>query len=157
MTVSPASTSSTGDIHDPSSAAYKKARRKHWKSTRNRPEYVDADWTPFRAAEKKYKAKFPPPDLSSVLDLAAADPSRAEETARGGWRGRADAVECTEILLHRDTEAGGAGGRKAYIFPGTPGAPSHCVLWFLLYVFTMTPCFGAEYIRTGAPSLFCVA
>ena len=157
MTVSPASTSSAGDIHDPTSSEYKKARRKHWKSTRNRPEHADADWTPFRAAEKKYKAKFPPPDLSSALDLAAADPSRAEETARGGWRGRADAVECTEILLHDDTEAGGAGGRKAYIFPGTPGAPSHYVLGFWLYVFTMTPCFGAEYIRTGATSLFCVA
>ncbi|RDX52669.1 hypothetical protein OH76DRAFT_1399912 [Lentinus brumalis] len=108
-----------GDIHDPTSAAYKKARRKYWKSTRNRPDNVDADWTPFRAAEKKYKAKFPPPDLSSVLDLAAADPSRAEETTRGGWRGRSDAVECTEIFLHDGTGTGDR--RKAYVFPGTPG------------------------------------
>ncbi|RPD59157.1 hypothetical protein L226DRAFT_553635 [Lentinus tigrinus ALCF2SS1-7] len=122
MTVSVASTSSSaGDIHDPTSQAYKKARRKHWKSTRNRPDHVDADWTPFRAAEKKYKAKFPPPDLSSVLDLATADPSRAEEAARGGWRGRADAVQCTEIPLHDGTEAASTGGRKAYTFPGTPG------------------------------------
>ncbi|KAI8999005.1 hypothetical protein BD414DRAFT_454355 [Trametes punicea] len=108
-------TTPSGDLHDPSSAAYKKARRKYLKSTRNRPEHVAADWTPFRAAEKKYKARFPPPDLSDVLDLAVGDPSRAEEVARGKWKGRTDAAPCTEILL-KDTE-----GRTAYVFPGTPG------------------------------------
>ena len=120
MTVATQTTSSFGDLHDPTSVAYKKARRKHWKSTRNRPDHPEADWTLFRAAEKKYKARFPPPDLSDVLDLALTDPSRAVETARGRWKGRTDAVECREIPLH-DSEGGG--GRKAYIFPGTPGAP----------------------------------
>ncbi len=141
-----------GDIHDPTSTAYKKARRKHWKSTRNRPDNVDADWTPFRAAEKKYKAKFPPPDLSSVLDLAAADPSREEETIRGGWRGRPDAVECTEISLHDGTGAGD--GRKAYVFPGTPGARLPCVpcRWA---VCVHVHC--AQYIRLGPPPVFCAA
>ncbi|EIW60838.1 uncharacterized protein TRAVEDRAFT_36424 [Trametes versicolor FP-101664 SS1] len=108
-------TTSPGDIHDPTSAAYKKARRKHFKSTRNRPEQVDAEWTPFRAAEKRYKARFPPPDLSDVLDLAAADPTRAEEIARGKWHGCADAVQCTEIPLRNGRTGIG------YTFPGTPG------------------------------------
>ncbi|OSC97606.1 hypothetical protein PYCCODRAFT_1398385 [Trametes coccinea BRFM310] len=112
-------TAASGDIHDPTSAAYKKARRKYLKSTRNRPENVDADWTPFRAAEKKYKARFPPPDLSDVLDLAAADPARAEEVTRGKWKGRADAVPCDEIPLRGDGSDGQ--GRTAYVFPGTPG------------------------------------
>ncbi|KAI0668529.1 hypothetical protein C8Q78DRAFT_1047664 [Trametes maxima] len=107
----------SADIHDPSSAAYKKARKKHLKSTRNRPEHIDADWTPFRAAEKKYKARFPPPDLSDVLDFAAADPTRAEEVARGKWKGRADSVPCAEVQLRGH----GGGGRRAYVFPGTPG------------------------------------
>ncbi|KAI0328128.1 hypothetical protein GY45DRAFT_1255714 [Cubamyces sp. BRFM 1775] len=116
-----AQSTSADDIHDPSSAAYKKARRKYFKSTRNRPPQVDADWTPFRAAEKKYKARFPPPDLSDVLDLAAADPARGDEVARGKWKGRADAVPYEEILL-RDAHSGGSKGtRRAYVFPGKPG------------------------------------
>ncbi|KAI0747634.1 hypothetical protein C8Q80DRAFT_687787 [Daedaleopsis nitida] len=119
MTVTTATlASSTGDIHDPTSAAYKKARRKHWKSTRNRPEHSETDWTPFRAAEKKYKASFPPPDLSDVLDVAAADAKRDEETARGGWKGRADAVEHTGVPLCTQD---GQTEQKAYLFPGTPG------------------------------------
>lgn len=48
--------------------AFKKARRQHIKTTKNRSSDVDATWTAFRAAEKKYKARFPPPDLSTVLD-----------------------------------------------------------------------------------------
>ncbi|KAF8447471.1 hypothetical protein L210DRAFT_3440773, partial [Boletus edulis BED1] len=56
---------------DSNSSEYKKARRQHWKSTRNRQVDVDTSWSPFRAAEKKYKARFPPPDLSAVLDLAS--------------------------------------------------------------------------------------
>ncbi|CDO74885.1 hypothetical protein BN946_scf185004.g35 [Trametes cinnabarina] len=111
---------SRSDIHDPTSPAYKKARRKHLKSTRNRPDSpLDAHRTPFRAAEKKYKARFPPPDLSDVLDLAAADPARAQEVARGKCNGRADAIPCEEILLRG--EEGQAHQRRAYMFPGTPG------------------------------------
>lgn len=53
------------------SLEHKKARRLHYKSTKNRPVAVDQSWSPFRAAEKKYKARFPPPDLSAVLDLAS--------------------------------------------------------------------------------------
>ncbi len=147
MTVTAQTTSSLGDMHDPTSPAYKRARRKHWKSTRNRPDHVDADWTPFRAAEKKYKAHFPPPDLFDVLDLALADPARAVETARGGWKGRVDAVECREVPLHNSD---GEGGRKAYIFPGTPGAP-FVVVVCELYVFMLFHSV-VEYIRPSAPT-----
>ncbi|KAH8108177.1 hypothetical protein BXZ70DRAFT_1015809, partial [Cristinia sonorae] len=86
------STVALNDPQDPTSSAYKKARRLHLKTTRNRPEQAGAGWTPFRAAEKKYKARFPPPDLSQVLDLAAGDPSREQELSQGGWRGRSDAI-----------------------------------------------------------------
>ena len=67
------------DLQDPTSAAYKKAKRKFLKTAKNRPEHTDEDWTPFRAAEKKYKARFPPPDLSAVFDIAASDLERVEE------------------------------------------------------------------------------
>lgn len=53
---------------DPSSSEYKKAERQYRRSTKNR-EFVNPEWTPFRIAEKKYKAQFPSPDLSRVLDL----------------------------------------------------------------------------------------
>lgn len=107
-------TSVHSDLHDPSNPAYKKARRQYLKTTRNRKDEVEADWTPFRAAEKKYKAKFPPPDLSDVLDLALLDESRSEEYKQGGWTGSADTVEYQAIDLET--------GRKAYIFPRIPGA-----------------------------------
>lgn len=55
----------------PATKELKKARRLHWKSTKNRSVDIDQSWTPFRVAEKKYKARFPPPDLSDVLDLAS--------------------------------------------------------------------------------------
>ncbi|KAH9929633.1 hypothetical protein B0H21DRAFT_781123 [Amylocystis lapponica] len=106
------------DLLDPTSAAYKKARRQYWKTTHNRRQSIDADWTPFRAAEKKYKSRFPPPDLSGVLDVAVSDKSRADEVERGGWRGRSDAVRCREIELKLGKSPM---NRKAYIFPGRPG------------------------------------
>jgi len=31
----------------------------------------DSEWTPFRAAEKRFKARFPLPDLTDVLDLSS--------------------------------------------------------------------------------------
>ena len=106
------------DLQDPTSAAYKKAKRKFLKNTKNRPEHTDGDWTPFRAAEKKYKARFPPPDLSSVFDIAASDPERVEELKRGGWKGRTDAIEHRAINL----DLGEGPSKKAYVFPAIPGA-----------------------------------
>ena len=85
------------ELLDPSSQAYKKARRQHVKTTRNRDNVVDLGWTPFRAAEKRYKAHFPPPDLSQVLDLATLDRTRADEVANGAYCGRYDAVSVREL------------------------------------------------------------
>ncbi|KAF9264828.1 hypothetical protein L218DRAFT_979507 [Marasmius fiardii PR-910] len=107
----------SSDLHDPSSAAYKKARKLFFKSTKNRNNEVDQDWTPFRAAEKRYKARFPPPDLSNVLDLALLDVERTAEITAGVWRGRLDAQEWREISLLN----GEGAARKAYILPRIPG------------------------------------
>ena len=113
---------SSADLQDPTSAAYKRARRQHLKTTRNRPHDADHEWTPFRAAEKKYKARFPPPDLADVFDLATLDVTHREETSKGGWRGRGDAVPWQEIELHDYNHAGPSTGRKAYTLPDVPGA-----------------------------------
>lgn len=122
----PTATTSPADLHDPTSAAYKRARRRHIKATRNRHQDVEADWTLFRAAEKTYKARFPPPDLADVLDLAALDETRQEETSRGGWCGRGDAVTWEEMELHDCSHAGPSTGGKAYIFPDIPGMHIRC-------------------------------
>ena len=100
---------------DPTSSEYKKARKQYFKSLRNR-HHDDSAWTPFRAAEKHYKARFPPPDLSNVLDLALLDPAREEEEAAGGWRGSIG-IEGSE---YRQLE--GANSR-AFALPHIPGAP----------------------------------
>ncbi|KIJ68929.1 hypothetical protein HYDPIDRAFT_172447 [Hydnomerulius pinastri MD-312] len=71
MASTPIITQIASGTYDPSSPEYKKARRQYIRTTKNRSHDVDATWTPFRAAEKKYKARFPPPDLSGVLDLTA--------------------------------------------------------------------------------------
>ena len=89
-------------ISPSASREYKKARRQHWKSTKNRPVNVDAGWSPFRAVEKKYKARFPPPDLSAVLDLNADPPT-----------------------LHRPVRIS-AKGSDLFVLPDVPGARASC-------------------------------
>jgi len=106
---------------DPTSREYKRARRHHYKTTKNRTEGSDTDWTPFRVAEKKYKARFPPPDLCDVLDLALLDETRSSEIERAGWKGREDAVLTKEIGL-RDIRVTTARTRKAFTVAGIPGA-----------------------------------
>ncbi|EIN08054.1 hypothetical protein PUNSTDRAFT_144502 [Punctularia strigosozonata HHB-11173 SS5] len=96
------------DLHDPTSRSYRKALRKHIKTTKKRDPQVSQDWTPFRAAEKRYKARFPPPNLDDVLDLAALDDDRE----LGCWRGNPRAIE---------TEAFDAGSRRGYTVPSIPG------------------------------------
>ncbi|KAI9456448.1 hypothetical protein F5148DRAFT_368917 [Russula earlei] len=103
---------------EPTSLEYKRARRHHYKSTKNRAEGFD--WTPFRAAEKKYKARFPPPDLSDVLDLALLDQARSSDVAQAGWKGRPDTVQIKEIGL-KDARAKVARTRKAFTVSGIPG------------------------------------
>ncbi len=107
---------SVSALHDSSSAAYKKAQRLHQKTTKNRSTAVESEWTPFRAAEKFYKARFPPPNLSNVLDLATLDDSRSSEIEAGYWLGRAEAVEYAELPLKNASDA-----RKAYAIPAIPG------------------------------------
>ncbi|KAL0946971.1 hypothetical protein HGRIS_013122 [Hohenbuehelia grisea] len=114
MPSAPTPTSSS-DLLDPTSKAYKKARRLYLKSTRNRDADIDAEWTPFRAAEKRYKARFPPPDLRGVLDLALLDETRADEVKLGVWAGQPNAVDFKEIPLNTP------GSSKAYAIPDVPG------------------------------------
>lgn len=96
----------------PDTPEYKKAQRQYLKATKNRPVNIIQEWTPFRAAEKKFKARFPPLDLSSVLDLALRNDERSPEIENGIWAGSPDAVECIQIL---------SGTRNAYIVPQIPG------------------------------------
>ncbi|KAF9005595.1 hypothetical protein BDQ17DRAFT_1240252 [Cyathus striatus] len=107
----------TSPLLHPDSPAYRKARRQYYKSTKNRNAEIDHEWTPFRAAEKRYKARFPPPDLSGVLDLASLYPGRSHEIQQGIWTGRLDAVEFREIPL-KDASLS---GRKVVIIPSVPG------------------------------------
>jgi alkylated DNA repair protein alkB family protein 1 len=79
------------------------------------------DRAPFRAAEKRYKSRFPPPDLSNVLDLATLDSSRSEELRV--WNGSSDAVEWIKLPLKQNgnDDANGLRG-QAFIVPRIPGA-----------------------------------
>ncbi|KAF8636574.1 hypothetical protein AX17_003385 [Amanita inopinata Kibby_2008] len=103
------------DLLNPNSTAYKKARRQHHKATKNRQPDSHLDWSPFRAAEKRYKAHFPPPDLSDALDLAILSPDRQQEIQQGIWRGSPSAPGLKELSLKCP------GGKKAYVVPRIPG------------------------------------
>jgi hypothetical protein len=93
---------------------YKRALKKYLKSSRNRSSSSDPDWSPFRAAEKQYKVRFPPPNLSQVLDLALLDPARADEFVRGGWTGSIDTIEWRALRMED--------GHMAYSIDSIPGA-----------------------------------
>lgn len=98
--------------------AYKKAKKLYEKSLRNRPpEQLGTDWTPFRAAEKRFKARFPPPDLSDVLDLALLDASRSDEILNGVWKGNPTALSYERI----DIQLGDKLPKPAYTFNSHPG------------------------------------
>ena len=98
--------------------AYRKAKKLYEKSVRNRPpEQVGADRAPFRAAEKRFKARFPPPDLSDVLDLALLDPTRSDEILNGVWKGSPAALSYESICVQLDDGL----AKSAYIFNSHPG------------------------------------
>ncbi|KAF5381098.1 hypothetical protein D9615_003904 [Tricholomella constricta] len=101
-------------LHDPSSPAYKKAKRLYLKATKHRNPDLELDWSPFRAAEKKYKARFPPPDLSNVLDLAILDATREPELCQGVWRG-------SDRVTYRELSGTGPSNAKVYTVPRIPG------------------------------------
>jgi hypothetical protein len=107
---------------DPTSREYKRARRQHYNTTKNRDGDTDTNWTSFRAAEKKYKARFPPPDLSAALDLALLDARRLADIERTGWKGRPDVVQFKEIGLDDPRQTlGVAGTRRAFAIVDLPG------------------------------------
>ncbi|GJE98122.1 alpha-ketoglutarate-dependent dioxygenase AlkB [Phanerochaete sordida] len=98
--------------------AQKKARKQHLKTTKNRPADIEDGWTPFRAAEKRFKAKWPLPDMSTVLDLHHEDMEGADEgSGEPSQRGRRDAVEWRQVDVSVDQKGKG----KAYAFPRVPG------------------------------------
>jgi len=100
-------------VHQTNERARKKSRQKEFRKAANGHAPDDHDWTPFRIAEKKYKVKFPPPDLAAVLDLALLDSGRDEELRKSAWVGSATAQEYVEVGVCR--------GRKAYCLPRVPG------------------------------------
>ena len=98
--------------------AYKKAKKLYEKSLRNRPpEQTSVGWTPFRAAEKRFRVRFPPPDLSDVLDLALLDESRSDEVLSGSWKGNPAALSYEYINIQLDDGL----PKPAYIFEACPG------------------------------------
>lgn len=98
--------------------ACKKAKKLYEKSLRNRPpEQVGAGWTAFRTAEKRFKARFPPPDLSHVLDLALLDANRSDEILNGGWKGNPLVFSHERIDIQLD----GGIPKSAYVFKCRPG------------------------------------
>lgn len=101
-------TQAINSTFDPNDPAYKKAHRLHLKSTKQRPSDDSFQWTPFRAAEKKYKAKFPPPDLSEVLDFSRVDDILP-------WKGSPEAINATPIHLKGKSDS------KGFIIPQVPG------------------------------------
>ncbi|KAF8709381.1 2OG-Fe(II) oxygenase superfamily, partial [Rhizoctonia solani] len=107
---------------DTSSRSYKKALRHHLKSQQNKAHEDKPPLSPFRASEKKYKSRFPPPDLSQVLDLGAA----REENITGEWRGNPN------VPGLKMKEVGLKGGGKAYTFESIPGRPGLVLLPFFV-------------------------
>lgn len=94
--------------------AYKKALRKHLKT--KRPP-LDHEWTPFRAAEKRFKARFPPPDLGDVLDLSHVELSAMLPNEP---KGNPHAIPTKSIRLECEESKRG----KAYTVPQIPGTES---------------------------------
>lgn len=100
----------------PHTSEYKKAQRQYLKATKNRP--INNDWTPFRAAEKRFKSRFPPLDLTDVLDFAAGDDARADEISQGHWKGSPNAIEYKSIPLKGERSP----NARAYTILQIPGA-----------------------------------
>jgi alkylated DNA repair protein alkB homolog 1 len=95
--------------------AYKKALRKHMK---NKRPPADRQWTPFRAAEKRFKARFPPPDLGDVLDLSRIESGQENVDFSNEMKGNAHAIHTRPIRLRCE----GPKRRCAYVVPQIPGA-----------------------------------
>lgn len=137
----------------PLTPAQKKARRQHAKTTKNRPADIKEGWTPFRAAEKRFKAKWPAPDMSGVLDLHD-DGIAGESTGRSSWRGSRDVVEWTQANVSVDEKGEG----KAFIFPRVPGMQDCFVLsMYILITCILCKTMIRYQIRSRVPAWICAS
>jgi alkylated DNA repair protein alkB family protein 1 len=91
---------------DINSQAYKKALRLHKKSKKTP---AAQDIPALREQEKEYKAKFPPPSLSDVLDLSWNSESHGD-----AWKGSAT-VDGLRMIPCKRAEV------KAYAIESIPG------------------------------------
>lgn len=91
--------------------------RKRYLASKKGSEGVEADWTPFRVAEKLYKAKWPKPDLVNVLDLATLQCQRTEELSSSGWIGGRS--KARRLASTQDTAC--APPCSAFAIPEIPG------------------------------------
>jgi len=99
------------------SAAYKKAWRQHRKSVKT-PASEDLPY--IRYQEKYFKAKFPPPSLEQVLDLATRFDYRKHEIDAGLWKGspvagNVEEISCLQVKDDQDPP------RRAFHFADLPG------------------------------------
>jgi alkylated DNA repair protein alkB family protein 1 len=99
------------------SAAYKKAWRQHRKSTKT-PASEDLPF--IRYQEKYFKARFPPPSLERVLDLATRFDDRKHEIDAGVWKGSLVTVNVEEISC-LEAKGGQKPPRRAFHFVDLPG------------------------------------
>lgn len=129
------SSSSTQPL-TPGTSVYKKARKAFLKSAQNRSTGDAQEWSPFRTAEKRYKAKFPPPDLSDVLDLAQIDEWRQKEVENGAWRGRSDAFKVTSVRLKLPSSVNGDPSQpntRAFVIERVPGELTFIILEYSMF------------------------
>lgn len=101
-------------------ASYKKARR-HFLKTRQKSETADSDLTAFRAQEKKYKSRFPPPHLDNVLDPWELD-QRPEDLGGGRISGGSSLSGVTVSGIKLEEVGEGSPAGKAYSISSHPGA-----------------------------------
>lgn len=95
----------------------RRAYKQHRKSTRGRGHEPDkSEWTAFRACEKRFKSKFPPPSLDDVLDLTALVSDDAK-MAQFNRRGTRTAVAANEVRTTPSTDR----PRRAFTLPRIPG------------------------------------
>jgi len=99
------------------SAAYKRAWRQHRKSVKT-PASEDLPY--IRSQEKYFKAKFPPPSLERVLDLATRFDDRKHEINAGVWKGSPLAVNAEEISCLQ-AKGGQNPLRRAFHLADLPG------------------------------------